>query len=488
MPITPPSQAAPPPTLELTPENSWLGGFAESKFFGKPASYDPASVGIDIFATIGRLQAGFSPSNPTNQSAVTDAIQWFSNYISSTQKMYGYSTGGKLYEIDVSTNTVTNNGTFPRTIATSRGQGLEVFAGKLWYASNGQLNTYDFASTFTEPVSGHTGLNTSVNGNNILTPLRTFELTGRLYIGNGNKVYSTDGTTMATSSSYTLTFPTGTVVEDIWPIGQFLYLAIDQGRGNTAYRGKAKMAVWDGLTPDVPNAIYDFPDNAFTRIINNGNEVYGFGGRGFYRWLGNTYSGGNEWQLIYPTNGEVIAGMVDAFRGFVNFQDNASIFGFGTPRSLSIPKVLYSPYTGVGNSGAIRWVSNSSLYVARSTSPFLVYLSSGATTGVTWLNKMVTFPFQMIVKQVQIFTETLVSGDAITVLIADENGTQTSLTDNAGNTGFSFATDGANNTKSFFPTNNPFASLQIGIGFTSGAVKVKKVYVWLEPYDILSTN
>lgn len=476
------------PTIEIVPDTGWLGGFGESKYFGKPGSYDPASLGIDIFREIGKIQTGYAGSNPTNQSAVTDAIQWMRMYISSTQKMYAYSVGGKLHEIDVSSDTVTNNGTFPRTVSSSRGQGLEVFNGKLLYASNGQVNSYDFASTFTEPISGHTGLATSVNGNNVLTPLKTFELTGRCYIGNGNKIYSTDGTTMATSANYTLTFPTGTVVEDIQPIGEYLYIAIDQGRGSSAYRGKAKLVIWDGITPNVPNAVYDFPENTFTRIQGNGNEIYGFGGRTLLRWLGNNYLGGNEWQRLYDYNGEVLADMVDAYKGFLWFQDNASVLGFGSPRSLSIPKGLYSPLTGVGDSGAIKWVSNSKIYVAQNSSPYLKYFSSGNATGATWKSKVFTLPSTMRIAQVQVLTDTLASGDDMDVTIYDENNVSTVMVDSAGNQGLKFATDGAVNTKSWFPLKDIFYSIQVGLTFNGGAVKPKKIYLWLENRDSYLTD
>lgn len=476
------------PTIEIIPETGWLGGFGESKYFGKAGSYDPASLGIDIFREIGKIQTGYAASNPTNQSTVTDAMLWLKPYITSTQKLYGYSAGGKLYEVDVSTDTVRNDGTFPRTVSNSRGQGMEIFNGKLLYASNGQVNSWDFASTFTEPISGHTGLATSVNGNNVLTPMKLFELTGRVYIASGNHVYSTDGTTMATSANYTLTFPAGTVVEDIQPIGEYLYIAVDQGRGSSAYRGKAKLIIWDGITPNVPNAVYDFPENTFTRIQGNGNEIYGFGGRTLLRWLGNTDTGGNEWQRLYDYNGEVLADMVDSYKGFVWFQDNASIFGFGSPRSLSIPKGLYSPFSGIGDSGSMKWVSNSKLYVARNSTPYLTYLTSGNAIGLSWKSKVYTFPSTMRISQVQVLTDTLASGDDMDMTLYDENNVATVLVDSAGNQGMKFSTDGAVNTKSWLPTKDIFYSVQIGFTFNGGAVKPKKIYLWLENRDSYLTD
>jgi len=421
--------------------DNFLGGLAPSRYIGDPLTQaDPSSSGWFPVHTaapdsglneINVLQRGYQADTMTNADIVYGDIKWAKTYSRGSEsyaflltKSDSVSTNRTyLHRLDMSTATVTNSGAWPRNIAASTdGLGLEFYTTSgtnyLYYAHGANLGRYDLNVTFADTFK--TTLGTTCLGQNISHPM--VQGNGKLFIGNSN--YSANTACIATLVDATFTesaldlSATQQIVRALEFNRNYLYIATSAGTESAGYRSQAFLYVWDGVSSGWQEQ-YQFPEEDFTAIKSYNGQIYCWGRRGFYRFNGSGFE-----LIASVASGPKYQSAVDISpNGFIYFKGTANdgsstIYAYGTP-DPKIPPQLYRPYDfNGGDSTAIFWANNTSLYVSYSSGNKIRRFSSSGASGygtATWSTPMMKFPQPARLTSIQAFYQSLPSTSAFTV-------------------------------------------------------------------------
>jgi hypothetical protein len=460
----------------------WANGEAPSKFAGSPATYDPSTVGVDIFRNIGELSAGFTKTE-IGGSNVTDQITQMkvaSIYDGSnlTREVIAYGTAGKLYRI---TDATTPAVTVVKTVSNAA-QGLELHKDYAYYAQTTQIGRYGILNAVSPTATDAylTGLTGTVKGQAIKHPMQSWR--GKLYVGDVNNLKYVIGSESAgTTGTTQMVFDSDYVITCLADGGSLLLIGVGQESvEDTQTRVSAWLATWDGTSATVasdtlPTDKFLFPEPYIHHIEMVDGVVYCFGLKYLYKLVGTSF------QIVTKLDSRVALGGAEAYRGQLWFKGSSDIRSIGSP-DPQLPVARQRPYNGPGTSiTALKWVQDQKLWVSDNNDLF--EYKTGSDTGVTWKSRVISFSQMEMVDEVRIYLNTnLASGDDVRVLIYDEAGTSYNAMT------FDYATYGAVNQlvlhNNQLTTGVPqLSSMQVGVLFQAGAVRVREVIVKTIPVN-----
>jgi len=331
--------------------SQFFGGISESKKQGLPGSCQFAR-NLNIYDEPTELTLNPATAKESG-STVTGLVKWMVPGSPYDTRLYAYDDGGKIYDRQT-------NGTWTslRTVASSVGQGLEVFNDRLYYAQNTQLGRSSsiVAGSLTFTDNYRTGLtDTSAIG---FAPLKAFH--GKLYMGHGNLLLETDGS--ATPTNAKLTLPAGVYIRALEIIGEFLVLGTWSGTSITD-SSRGTLHFWDGVSTDVNFAI-DQSEGAVNALLNSNNRLLSIIGESGYIYMG--YEPFTKVSKIpkleFSKYAEIFPGAVTNWKGI-------SMFGISNTDSSSIVNAVY------------QYGSKSGKYPEALTCGYTI--STGSTTGTT---------------------------------------------------------------------------------------------------------
>ncbi len=336
--------------------------------------------GMDPFRALGYLQPGVNPSDATNISVVDATV---SNAVTYGDKAY-FIAGTKLHEFTISTNTVTNNGTFPRTI-TGAVTGLDVViynvgsAPFLFYkyakSSGGDVGRYDLASTFVDNY-----MSTVPSGAALLD---TDEFAGMikgsddiLYIFDGPNLHYYDGQS-GTFVKNKLTLPKSTIITCAAKTEDMLVLFNYEKTTalSSSNRSNCTAFAWNYVDADPVHA-YPIDANYISASFSYNGTIGCFGsGRANSISPGQQNKlflfDGSKFQVILtlPQSNPVFGG-VEVAGNVIYWNSGGKIFQYGSPY-VGLNKALNIVSVGGGSSsGFLKNLTGSNLFS-----------SSGASTG-----------------------------------------------------------------------------------------------------------
>jgi len=241
---------------------------------------------IDPYRNIGILQPGMAPTNATNVSSLSGQVLAAVFSPASNSLLYGIDVGGKFQEINFISNTVTNAGVFPHTIAGTSPVGQDCI---IYQHNSGGTTTQVYSAFYSYYNNANWDIGALVNMTGTpdddfmsTVPATPLDITSGdgdsayqrtsphtmcvgtddiLYIGSGRYIHAYDGGTGAngTFQSQVFTLPAGFKVQGMVAYDDFLYIAGNYGSttistGNPV-GGSSVVYVWDYLSQDVTQII-----------------------------------------------------------------------------------------------------------------------------------------------------------------------------------------------------------------------------------------
>lgn len=444
--------------------DDWLAGFIPN--------YNPTSTSaaaqltgskgfafarnIDPYRNPGYLQPGCTGTDATNNSVITGYLK---NGITNGDSAYLVG-GTRLQQLTVSTNTLTNNATFPRTITAHGGhssvdaQDVALYyvgtTKYLFYSWNdntdGDVGRYDLSATFdddwmsTVPTSGAvlTGTNPRpmiVGDDNIL------------YIANGKNVASFNGQSGAngTFNSSALDLPNDYIITSFAKLPEYLVIfAYKQSgvSGTTYLRSESTAFIWDYVSSSYTRA-YDLDGNYVSGAFNYNGSVGCFV-QGNSPELGSTkltrlmmFNGSKfESKFRFRQNApqwggvEVISNTIYWLAGLNN--GNSVIYQYGSPYEGMDNNFNYIFEAAGDASGMLREFSQGSLFISSGTTTsggLQKFSNTGYANSATAILPQVNLSFpefsQARAKQVKIYLGNLSTNHAINLSLLTDRGTVT---------------------------------------------------------------
>ena len=442
--------------------DDFLGGLAPSSYVGGLNQGDPGSLssprtyGFDVNYpdSIGVLRRGFQQDTITNASLMGAATLARHTIIGQSPHLYILGNhdyfGNRLYDLDITTNTLVSSSLFPRTVPglASYGLGLELFGNYLWYVSGRYLGRYDLSATFND--SFNVSLSTAAyGGSHIQHP--TAQGNGKLYIGNvdtdGNAILTTvDSSDVVNFTALDLT-KTRQFIRALEFSGDTLYIGMSADKGNALGTPNAESSVliWDTVSASYQRKVR-FPNGEITNIQSGADGIYVFGRTGVYVMSGDSFI-----PITSKSNGGPgVDGADINADGVLFWKTGQGIMSYGSS-DPALQKVVNMPFFTMGAANAfIKWTSRLSLYVGGfSDRPYIRRFTSSATGGWTSVAQWAT-PFFQFSKRcrctgITVYTLPLPTGCEFAALWAKDDGSSPETIaafNTAGATKHQFSPDG----------------------------------------------
>jgi hypothetical protein len=367
---------------------------------------------------------------------------------------------------------------------------MAVYGDKVYVASDLDIAQMDLDLTNLDAVWWSTGMATALASGDC-HPLLIFDK--KLFVGDGPNLRYFDGT------NFVAVLDLGEdriTALDINPATGDMFIATTSNvNRDGSIKRINKIKIWDGFSAVINRDIT--VDDMVTSFYNMGGITYIFYGTNMGIWNGQGITflrtlniGYDEAELIYKGRATDLNGtlyILEAQKNDIKILAYGSVFADGK-------KVFHYPFSDTAPESASCLVNMGALtpsgeqarpyfalpYVDGATNYFQVfnpYDDDFNPTDKQWLSNVYNLPTNALVYRVDIWTETLVSGDQLSVqLINDQNVSETL----AGN--ISFLTDGAIEKKSFSAIDTVTSSFQIGITWSAGYTGIRQVRVF---YDLI---
>lgn len=349
-----------------------------------------------------------------SSTVVVDLPKWITSY---NALVYAYGDGGRIYQNSAGTYTLL------RTVANSKGQGLEVYGDYLYYRQNAQIGRMKLADNSFVDNWQTSNVQTVVD----FSPLKAFM--NLLLIANGRYLGTWNESTWVYNK---LTFPKGYHIRDIGIMGEYAVLAVNDNEDITQAK-RGFLFFWDGTS-----STYNF----FTEVLEGGGissiqanqeAVYIFAGSGnIYRYTGATnkvkkipYIGQASTIYVYPGAETNYKGLcLFGLAGGTSTTVYRGIYSYGQPE-IGYPEGLNFEYpisagvtqgTGV-DIGCVQSIGND-LYVGwRNNATYGIDKLSTTTNqlSVTYESLIVTTDNPNAISRAKIFFKPLNSGEVITL-------------------------------------------------------------------------
>lgn len=373
--------------------------------------FSPSSYGFEVDrtgSTLGLLSPGRSLADVSTGLSGTVVTKAKFRVAGGSMRYYLICADGKIYETNYSAPN--NNHTLKDTAS---GKTFDtnshaiVYQDGLYITSTNDIYFDPF--TFTTPDKVWW---TSTKGKSALTvgvPHKMFEFGNTLYILNGNKIASWDGTT-ALDDAFAL--PTGYIITDAEVDNDVVYLTIVKNISDFSVYTETKIIVWNGIATNT----WLREVNVFTPAISAikkadqgfifwaGGDVYFFDGYN-YQWLR---------QSSNPNFNKVVA-----FEGKIYFTDSFGISCYNIRLKIfSTP--VYLANTVTVNTIDIIQLDHIDIFT---TEPKMYRAASNSQSSVTFYSNRYIIPSAIIRKMIFIFSTPLATNSSYTVSVIDETGT-----------------------------------------------------------------
>ena len=267
-------------------------------------------------------------------STVVDLIKWIVPGTPSSTDIYSYGSTGRIYS-ESSSGTWTDL----RTVASSAGQGLEVFNDYLYYTQNSQLGRYGPLSgvpAFTD--NWKTGLTATTD----FAPIKAFK--EGFVVGHGNNIAWYNGVAFQRSPDTTITdsdsvkrliLPPGLKVRSFEILGEFL--VIGTWRGTNIYdNNEGYLFFWDG-TATTFNFFAPISEGACNALCVRKNALYTIAGsRGYIE------KGYQPFQIVQTTPNLERGKFVEVYPGAItNYLGSTCIGIAGSTDSTAVFQGVY---------------------------------------------------------------------------------------------------------------------------------------------------
>lgn len=459
----------------------FLRGLSPSEYYdGGKVLY--SAVGIDLFRTPGRLRAGFDVEiigTPTVQGS----IRAFVNHPYSIYEkyIYGYDEGGKVYQItDADAFSIVHSVSNPARGLTNyySDAGIPI----LIYTQKKQVGLASYATM--------TFLDTAVGGPDSLEdytphPVKV-GVDNNLYIGNKFKLAKWDATTLTANR---LTFESDFRVDALESDG--FYLVIGGRRGYSRSARSAYIYFWDMVSNQVSRT-YLLPGQVtVNRLLYHEGYIYAFCDYAVFK-------------CSFDSPPVEVIRLEDRFRGMSSADvfRNTIVFGAGSSTVSTgaigrlgntepdLPHILQTPWkvTDTDKAGIKCIFTNynepGQLLITTNADKCVYRVTTTSLTGVSAKSPFIDLGRYWKLHFLKVTTETLASGDSLTVSLKTKSGGSEILK----TTTFTFAADGAKTSK-LFPIDGTITDqVQYQITFTAGNVQVKSIELFGEPQEELMTN
>jgi len=260
--------------------NSFLKGFSLSDYYNN-GGFSPKSLGFEIDRGdyLGSLLPGRS---------LLDKSTNLSGNVVASVKYYKAGSGFVYYLITDSGKVFLTNNTDPINPTHTL---LDTITGKTFstrssiysykngiYISSDNDIYYD-DSTFS--IKDKTWWTTTKGKSALVTgvPHKIFEFDGKMYVTNGNKLVSWDGTT-ANESAFTL--PTGWIITDVICDSENIYISATYQTNSQDYNSITKIYVWNSFTTITWQKEINIFTPPITAMVKANDSIYFFSGGNMY--------------------------------------------------------------------------------------------------------------------------------------------------------------------------------------------------------------
>lgn len=495
-----------------------------------------SATGFDPYRWLGYASPSQQFEDATNVSVVTDYLRDIA-YGRESSTDYGYLIGAnnRLHRLDLSTKTLSNGGSWPRTITTGvtgNAEGWDVVSypvnvasvrtrgilyswndtGGAWNIglfnqSSGAFTDNYFTATAASPITP--------SGNNKPHPM-IVGVDDVVYVGDGNKLHGIDGAEGANGTVLEdlLVLADGYIITSFGLLDNYLVIfAYYSSRGNTASfdttgQGPAKAFFWDYQSRDA-TFIVDLYDaivtSAFTfkntvGCFTQGNNLAPDGSNRFGRlkmWDGSKFETVEQFIGNAP-----IDGGVDIVGDSIQWNSQGIIHTYGSPfeGQETVLNRFHDDASGT-TSGMLRTVAGASGYqlisCGTTTSGGLKYSTNNYTSNasVSTNRGIFNFPSGMVgrIKEVTIrFAKSATGGRSLNAYLVTDNATTTQFmssvsTVTAGNLAQRFQYDINGGVLPRFQEVGVILQWQAGLAATDAPI-VRSVEVEIETTNIVPTT
>lgn len=293
-------------------------------------------------------------------------------------------------------------------------------------------------------------------------PHKLFNFQGVLFITNGNKLASWDGTTAKDAA---LPLPAGWIITDTEIINNRIYISATYGLNDTTKNTDNKIFVWDGYSPSwLREIVVNEPTIAFMQEING--YLYFYSGYSLFISDGYTYS------RVYSFPDRLTPNFhtKDVYDGVLYFKGTNGIVAYDTvTKSVSYP--CYSTATiNVIQIGYLYYLD-----VYAETNKF--YQGNTNNAGQSFYSNWYDFGTPYDVRKVEVlFGDALTSGATYDFVLYDEKAAINTTT-------ISYAVDGAIKFKPY-QANVHFNRLQLKVISTNENNKaILTIRIYVEPSE-----
>lgn len=267
-------------------KSNFLKGQSTTKYLDD-GGFSPDSLGFEINNEIylGLLLAGKSLTLKTSNLGTTVIASCF-HIISGVCYYYFIDASGKIYESAVSDITTTLKAT--ESVKTYDNQSdIISYNDNLFATSTTDIMKSDFSFTGSDPIKDWWTVTKSKAALTSGVPHLLFEFNGVLYITNGNKLASWDGTT---ANDAILILPTGWVITAVEILNNRIYLAASQKyqSGMENFNIATKIFIWDGYSASWIDE-KKIKTQPITAMIEIDGLIYFFASHSIYIFDGYSY-------------------------------------------------------------------------------------------------------------------------------------------------------------------------------------------------------
>jgi len=391
-------------------KSNFLKGASTIKYLDD-GGFSPDSLGFEINNEIylGLLLAGKSLTLKTSDLGTTVINSCF--YTSSGLFLYYFiDASGHIYESVVGSLATTLKATESIKEYNSMSDIIS-YNDNLFITSTTDIMMSNFTFTGSDPIKDWWTVTKSKTALTSGVPHLLFEFNGILYITNGNKLASWDGTT---ANNAVLTLPTGWAITAVEILNNRIYLAASQKyeSGMENYNLSTKIFIWDGYSASWIDE-KKIKVQPITAMIEMDGLIYFFASHSIYIFDGSSYRKLRYLDIIMTRNkisvynGKLYYALTSS--GEVGCYDSI-LKSFSTPikhgKTVSVLKIGYLTYVDlitaegkgyrcVDNKGTGSFYSNpytfaQPVYVRKIEILFSTALVTGATYDIKILNEKET--------------------------------------------------------------------------------------------------